>query len=105
MRSPKAPSYNVVIVGAGFAGLNSGIALALKGHKVTIIERTSSLQNIGLGMLTPPQASRILDGHGIFEELLKMDMIRDGIAICRYADGSVIGRSKFKWQKEVYGYP
>ena len=100
-----APSYNVLVVGAGLAGLNTSIALALQGHKITVLERSTSLRTIGLGMLIPPQASRLLDKYGVFQKLADMNTMRDGIEICRWENGEVIGRSNFRWQKDVYGYP
>ena len=100
-----SPSYNVLVVGAGLAGLNTSIALALQGHKITVLERSTSLRNIGLGILISPQASRLLDKYGVFQKLVEMDTIRDGIEICRWDNGDVIGRNNFQWQKSVYGYP
>ncbi|KAE9366341.1 FAD/NAD(P)-binding domain-containing protein [Stipitochalara longipes BDJ] len=105
MGAPNSPSYHVVIVGAGIAGLSASIALTLKGHRVTVIERTSSLQNIGSILLIPPQVSRLLDSYGVFTRLVEKDTVRDGLDWLRYADGSVLGRSDFTWQKGVYGYP
>jgi salicylate hydroxylase len=105
MGSVTSPSYHVVIVGAGIAGLNASIALILKGHKVTIIEKTLSLQNIGSVLFIPPQVSRLLDSYGIFTRLVEKDMERDGLDWLRYEDGSLLGRMDFTWQKGVYGYP
>ena len=105
MGTASSPSYDVVIIGAGIAGLSAGIALTLKGHKVTVIERTSSLQSIGSILLIPPQVSRLLDSYGVFNRLFEKDTVRDGLDWLRYADGSVLGRSDFTWQKGVYGYP
>jgi len=105
MGASNSPSYHVVVVGAGIAGLSASIALTLKGHKVTIIERTSALQNIGSVLLIPPQVSRLLDSYGVFTRLVEKDMVRDGLDWLRYADGSVLGKTDFTWQKGVYGYP
>ena len=41
MRTVTGPSENVVIVGAGLAGLSTALRLAGKGRKVTVIERES----------------------------------------------------------------
>jgi salicylate hydroxylase len=85
----------------GIAGLGAGIALALKGHKVTVIERTAALQGIGGGMMLSPQVCKILDYYGILERVMATDCIRDKLVICRYADGSIIGGTNFAWQKEA----
>ena len=41
MRTVTGPSDNVVIVGAGLAGLSTALRLAGKGRKVTVLERES----------------------------------------------------------------
>jgi salicylate hydroxylase len=105
MAAAETQSYHVVIVGAGIAGLSASIALKLKGHRVTVLERTSSLQSIGSVLLIPPQVSRLLDSYGVFTRLVEKDMVRDGLDWFRYEDGSLLGRTDFTWQKEVYGYP
>lgn len=37
----------VIIVGAGFGGITTGIECALKGHQATIVERASTFQQLG----------------------------------------------------------
>ena len=105
MASITPPSYNVVIIGAGIAGLSASIALTLKGHKVTILERSSALQSIGSILLIPPQVSRLLDTYGVFDRLVAKDTLRDGLNWQRYEDGSLLGRMDFTWQEGAYGYP
>jgi 2-polyprenyl-6-methoxyphenol hydroxylase-like FAD-dependent oxidoreductase len=105
MGSINSPSYNVVIIGAGIAGLGASIALTLKGHKVTIMERSSFLQSIGSILLIPPQVSRLLDSYGVFDRLVEKDTVRDGLHWLRYEDGNLLGRTDFTWEQGVYGYP
>lgn len=38
---------HVVIVGAGFGGLTAAIECHLKGHKVTVLERTPEWRDLG----------------------------------------------------------
>jgi salicylate hydroxylase len=104
MDSSQRTSFRILIVGDGIAGLGARIALALKGHKVTVVERTAVLQGIGGGMMLSPQVCKILDYYGVLERVMATDCIRDKLVIFRYADGSVIGGTNFAWQKKAFGY-
>jgi salicylate hydroxylase len=104
MDNSQRTSSRILIVGAGIAGLGASIALALKGQKVTVVERTAALQRIGGGMMLSLQVCRIIDYYGVLEKVMATDCIRDKLVICRYADGSIIGGTNFAWQKEAFGY-
>jgi salicylate hydroxylase len=105
MTAQKSPHYHVVVIGAGITGLGAAIALALKGHTVTVLERASSLQETGSVILVPPQIGRLFDSFGVYNKLIEKDSLRDTGIIYRYDDASVIGKMTFGWQKAVYGYP
>jgi 2-polyprenyl-6-methoxyphenol hydroxylase-like FAD-dependent oxidoreductase len=85
--------------------VSAAIDLVLKGHSITVLERTLTLQSIGGGILIPPQSCKVIDSWGCFDRFLKVDAIRDKLVIYRYTDGSLIGSNDFGWQKHVYGYP
>ncbi|MCJ1312676.1 hypothetical protein MMC25_006352 [Agyrium rufum] len=51
---------NVIISGAGIAGLSAGIGLRRAGHKVTILEQSSLLQETGAAITITPNASKVL---------------------------------------------
>ena len=44
--SPSSLALNVLVVGAGLGGLAVGIALARKGHAVTIFEQTPQMGEV-----------------------------------------------------------
>lgn len=60
---------NIVIIGAGIAGLSSAIALKQIGFDVTLYERRSAPANIGAGMVCWPNASFVLQALGILDEV------------------------------------
>jgi len=63
--TPKVPSLNVVIMGAGIAGLAAAIALRRAGHKVSMHEQRPAETESALGLVIPPNAGRLLQALGV----------------------------------------
>ncbi|KAK8112023.1 FAD binding domain-containing protein, partial [Apiospora kogelbergensis] len=58
---PKSPvRIDVIIVGAGLAGLAAAISIAQSGHAVTVFEAAKQLSEIGAGLQLTPNCTRIL---------------------------------------------
>ncbi|KAK3694143.1 FAD binding domain-containing protein [Podospora appendiculata] len=55
----------IIIVGAGIAGLSAGVALRRAGHDVHIYERSGMNNEVGAAINVPPNASRFLAAWGI----------------------------------------
>lgn len=84
----------IIVCGAGIAGLCAGIALAKQGHKIIILERASDLSPTGAGIHLPPNATLLLNQWGILGELETKAVAPAGFVFRRYADGSVLARSR-----------
>jgi salicylate hydroxylase len=56
---------NVVIVGAGIAGLSAAIACRRAGHTVKVYERSRLNHEVGAAIHIPPNASRALLAWGL----------------------------------------
>lgn len=54
-----------LIVGGGVGGLASAIALAQRGHEVTVLEQAPELTEIGAGLQIAPNGWRVLDALGV----------------------------------------
>ncbi|RUW68798.1 MULTISPECIES: FAD-dependent monooxygenase [unclassified Mesorhizobium] len=65
-----ARSRQVVIAGAGIAGLTAAIAFAERGHPVQIFEQAPRLEAAGAGIQLSPNATRILRQLGVLDRLL-----------------------------------
>ncbi|KAL6922255.1 hypothetical protein FSST1_006281 [Fusarium sambucinum] len=58
---PKSPlPLDIIIVGAGLSGLAAAVSCSLSGHRVTIFESATALQEVGAGLQVTPNASRLL---------------------------------------------
>ncbi|MGM4963716.1 FAD-dependent monooxygenase [Tardiphaga sp. 1201_B9_N1_1] len=55
----------IVIAGAGIGGLTAALALAARGFRVLICEKTRRLEEAGAGLQLSPNATRILIGLGL----------------------------------------
>lgn len=64
-----ADQGEIVVAGAGIAGLSAALALAAEGFRVCVLERVPVLEEVGAGLQLSPNAARILDRLGVLEEL------------------------------------
>ena len=51
---------DIIIIGAGIAGLSATIALRKQGHKITLLEKSSFLQEAGAAIHVSPNCTRLL---------------------------------------------
>ena len=54
----------IVVAGAGVAGLACAAALGRAGHSVTVVEQAPALGEVGAGLQLSPNAVRALDWMG-----------------------------------------
>ncbi|KAF2402274.1 FAD/NAD(P)-binding domain-containing protein [Trichodelitschia bisporula] len=105
--SPPTPALTplrIAISGAGLAGLAAGIALARRGHTVTIFEATPALSEVGAGIQIPPNSARLLARWGVEALFQDQCVLPAGIAFRRWESGDVIGWTDLGEQfKERYG--
>lgn len=103
-KQPHRP-LQVVIVGAGIAGLSAAIALGKKGHEVVILEKSRFLRETGAAIHMPPNCTAMLewldcsptnfDGT-LLEEIHRYDSLGD---LTYRKDFAEIRK---KWQAEFY---
>lgn len=61
---------NILIAGAGLAGLTAALALAKRGFSVAIMEKATALSEVGAGLQLAPNATRLLERLGVMQALL-----------------------------------
>ena len=64
-----------LVVGAGIAGLATGIALRQAGLEVEILERSPQLREIGAGLMIWPNGSRALESLGVEAKTLEVKKV------------------------------
>jgi len=55
----------IVIAGGGIGGLTTALCCLLRGHDVVVLERASSLSEIGAGIQLPPNAMTVFKALGL----------------------------------------
>ena len=65
-----ARSRQVVIAGAGIAGLTAALAFSERGYLVRVFEQAPRLEAAGAGIQLSPNATRILRQFGVLDRLL-----------------------------------
>jgi len=71
----------VIIIGAGIAGLTTGLALAQTGHSVTILESVPRITEVGAGLQLAPNASRILHRLGVIKQVMNKTTVLSRVSI------------------------
>src|SRR3954467_10999091 len=59
------PTYDVAIVGAGFAGLSAATALAERGLRVLVLEARPTLGGRATNFIDPPTGERVDNGQHV----------------------------------------
>lgn len=83
-------SFEVVVVGGGLGGLTAALAMRQQGIRVTVLERARQLGEVGAGIQTAPNASRVLMSYGLLRELEAIKTEPQDQVRRRWKDGSII---------------
>ncbi|KAI9855206.1 MAG: hypothetical protein M1813_000501 [Trichoglossum hirsutum] len=101
MSTTKKP-LNVLIVGAGIAGLSTAIALRRAGHHVEVFEQSSFADEVGAAIQLPPNAMRSLVKWGFSRDRARLELC--GAALTARADTlEPLYRGSFTHFSDKYG--
>jgi salicylate hydroxylase len=85
-------SRTIVIAGAGIGGLTAALALAAKGFRVLILEKTARLEEAGAGLQLSPNATRVLIGLGLGARLAPHVTVPGSVSIMTARSGGEVIR-------------
>jgi len=98
--------FNIIVVGGGLAGLCSALFLRRHGHKVTVLESSRQLSEVGAGIQIPPNSTKILDAYGLTPKLEQVVVKPSHINLRRYANGHAVGKTPLVPEMvDSFGFP
>ncbi|WP_127523923.1 FAD-dependent monooxygenase [Mesorhizobium sp. Z1-4] len=96
-------SRQIVIAGAGIAGLTAAIAFAKNGFSVQLFEQAPQLEDAGSGIQLSPNATRVLAHLGVLEHLIpsavepRAVVVREARKLRRLAEVPLGSRAEDRW--------
>ncbi|HLI98837.1 MAG TPA: FAD-dependent monooxygenase [Bradyrhizobium sp.] len=86
-----AASRTIIVAGAGIGGLTASLALARRGFRVVLLEKTERLEEVGAGIQLSPNASRVLVDLGLQSHLARA-VTPEAISLMNARSGGEIAR-------------
>jgi salicylate hydroxylase len=83
-------TFTVTIAGGGLGGLTTALALRRRGLQTVVLEAADQLGEVGAGIQTAPNASRILFGLGLRRQMAAIATVPTDQVRRRWSDGSII---------------
>jgi salicylate hydroxylase len=88
----EARTRQIVIAGAGIAGLTAALAFAVRGYPVRVFERAPRLDEVGAGIQLSPNATSILDRLGVLPGLRPAAVRPDAVVLRDASNLAELGR-------------
>ncbi|MFH8251205.1 FAD-dependent oxidoreductase [Microbacterium sp. B2969] len=80
---------NALIVGGGFTGLTTAIALAQRGVEVTLVDKAPAWARVGHGLTIQGNALRVFKEIGVIDDVLAVGQAENAVTLY-FADGRVM---------------
>ncbi len=82
----------VIVIGAGIGGLATALALSRRGAKVSVLEQSSEIAEVGAGLQITPNGVAVLDALGLGEKLRQCGLAASAIELRDFARGALVVR-------------
>jgi salicylate hydroxylase len=97
---------SIAVVGGGIGGLAAALSLLRAGFNVDVYERASRLAEVGAGVQISPNASRVLHGLGLADQLARTGVKPLAWHQRRWDDGRTLLRTPLAEPLEAtFGFP
>ena len=106
MASSRHLETTIGVVGGGIGGLTAALSLLRRGFDVHVFEQASALGEVGAGVQISPNASRVLHGLGLAEDLARAGVRPMAWHQRRWDDGRTLLRTPLAEPLEaMFGFP
>src|SRR6266702_6575307 len=96
----------IAVIGGGIGGLAAALSLLQAGFDVHVYEQAKALREVGAGIQISPNASRVLHGLGLAQELAKLGVRPLAWHQRRWDDGRTLLRTPLGDTVEAaFGFP
>ena len=94
----------VTVLGAGVAGLAAARALALRGAKVTLLDQTDAIREVGAGLQISPNGAAVLRALGLGPALEAASVRAEAVELRDGLDGGLVTRLDLARLRPGQGY-
>jgi salicylate hydroxylase len=95
----------VLIAGGGIGGIGAAVALAKAGLEPVVLEQASELGEVGAGLSFSPNAVRVVERLGCWDQVRRTGVIPERTTFMRLEDCRVLMREDLHTLAERYGRP
>ncbi|SLN16687.1 3-hydroxybenzoate 6-hydroxylase 1 [Roseovarius albus] len=92
----------IAIIGAGIGGLAAARALALRGAKVTVLEQTEAIKEVGAGIQISPNGFAVLNALGLGDNLSAQSVQAQAVNLIDYRGKQVTRLDLSRLQNQSY---
>jgi len=95
---PEDAAEDIIIVGAGLAGLAAALGLHRKGVRSLVLESSPSLRASGFAFTTWKNAFRALDALGVGDKIREQHLLARALRVVASATGEIVREADFTKQ-------